>query len=287
MASTSGWVTAYDATTWQAEDSLPEAGLYFLYNDANYAAPPEAYTRFEQEGHPVATICVNNTTVANEYDYEAGNQNNPVPWAQMMRSDYGYTGVIYCDFAHVQEVLDKFSNAQVAPPYFRLANWTGSAPGEVPDYGAGTVGIQYTDQGDGGQVDISLVSPEYPVIGPKGGHNPPAPAPEGTSYQYRAGHNTRTPINADGSFGPLSVKALQFVLFSDQGLIDGRLGHGTISQLQTMLFEDPTKVDGLLGPETTRAVQQKAGTATDGIWGYQTSLAVQRALNAGTFYGLA
>ncbi len=286
--STSGWLTAYDATNWPAEDSLPPAGLYFLYNDANYAAPASAYTRFASEGHHVATICVYNTTVANEYDYEPGNQNNPVPWAKMMRSKYNYTGVIYCDYGHIQEILNQFSAAGINPPYFRLANWTGFPPASLGSYGAGTVGIQYTDQGDGGQVDISLVSPNYPVIGGVAPPTPPpTPAPAST-YQYRASHNTSTPIAVDGWFGLGSWKALQYVL----GVAtDGVPGPVTVVALQNMLANYhgvPLARDGILTPggNTVKSVQEKSGASPqDGYWGSGTSTAVQRALNVGNFWG--
>jgi hypothetical protein len=200
MVSTAGWPYSYDAVDWQAETSLPAAYLYFLYNDGNYAAPQAAYDTLKALGKRIATICISATTVANELDYENGNPDDPVPWCQMMRARFKYTGVIYCNESSVQEVLGKFSAAGVSPPYFRLANWTGNPPAQLPDYGAGTVGIQYTDQGDGGLVDISKVSPNYPAIGGSITPPPPPPPPVPSSdYQYRAEHNTMTPIPATGA----------------------------------------------------------------------------------------
>lgn len=116
---------------------------------------------------------------------------------------------------------------------------------------------------------------------------PPTPPPASTTYQYRASHNTQTPIAVDGAFGPASWKALQYVLGVTP---DGVLGPVTVSALQTMLarYGSPAValvVDGALGPITVKAFQEKVGVAQDGNWGSQTSTAAQTRLNAGTLWG--
>jgi peptidoglycan hydrolase-like protein with peptidoglycan-binding domain len=275
MVGTEGWGTAYDAVNWDAEESLPEASLYFLYNDGDYAAPAAAYTKLEGEGKHVATIAVGQT-VANEYDFENGNPDNPVPWAQMMRNDYDYTGVVYCNIESVQTVLNLFNNAGMAPPYFRIANWTGTPPPSVPDYGAGTVGIQYTDQLDGGQVDGSIVSPDYPCIGRNVTVADPEPVTVNTdTYAYRATHNPYTPLTVDGELGIDTDRALQDVIGAT---VDGAFGVESVRALQTMLA---VTVDGKIGPETVRALQEKVGVTQDGVWGPATTRAVQQHLNEG------
>lgn len=270
-------MTAYDAVNWSAEEDLPEAGLYFLYNDGDYAAPADAYTTLKGQGKHVATICINSATVANELDFETGNPNDPVPWARMMRNDYHYDPVIYCNEQTVQDVLNLFNNAQEPAPYFRIADWTGTAPGEVNDYGAGTVGVQYTDQGDGGQVDVSLVSPNYPVIGANVTVPTPAPVVVDTdTYAYRAEHNEYTPLVVDGSLGILTNRALQYVVGA---AVDGDFGQQSVRDLQTMLG---VSADAQLGPVTIKALQMRVGADVDGVWGSQTTADVQRALNAGS-----
>lgn len=114
---------------------------------------------------------------------------------------------------------------------------------------------------------------------------PPPPPPGGVNYQYNATHNTYTPIAVDGSFGPASWKALQFVLGVTP---DGSAGPITISALQTMLVRHgstPLAVNGSLDTETVEAFQEKVGTTQDGSWGPVTSQAAQTRLNSGILYG--
>jgi hypothetical protein len=165
---TTGWETGYDAVTWQ---NMPNARFYYLYVDGNYRAPAEAFAALGARGR-VATIAVNNGTVANEYDYENGNQNDPVTWAEMMRRLYGYLGVVYCNESSVPAVLDLFDAAGEAHPYFRVANWTRVPPSSVTEYGAGTVAVQ--DASNAGY-DTDLIAPHYPAIGPLINPAPPGP----------------------------------------------------------------------------------------------------------------
>lgn len=147
--STAGWTEAYDAVDWQ---EMPAGGAHFLYVDGDYAVPAEAHTRFPD----AYTIAIDQATPADEYDVEKGNPDHPVPWAIMMRQRYGYTGRIYCALSTIGSVLDQFTTAGIAPPRFRVADWTGSAPAEVPNYGAGTDGVQYAT---GQTYDTSLLRP--------------------------------------------------------------------------------------------------------------------------------
>jgi hypothetical protein len=156
--STDGWEHGYDSVTW---DKMPDGPWHFVYRDGKYAAPAPAYPVLERQGK-VGTICVYSGTVANEYDYEPGNENDPVTWARNMRRAYEYLGVVYCAESNAQTVLDLFETAGIEAPYFSLADWTGRPPATVNDYGAGTVSIQYaTSQ----YYDSRLVSPNYPAIG--------------------------------------------------------------------------------------------------------------------------
>ena len=106
-----------------------------------------------------------------------------------------------------------------------------------------------------------------------------AAAPAATdTYRYRATHNTHTPIAVDGRFGPLSTKALQYVVGT---AVDGGWGPDSIRHLQAMLG---VAVDGRQGPITIKELQARVGAAQDGAWGTETTTAVQRHLNAGTLY---
>lgn len=166
--STSGWVKGYDAVTWQ---NMPADGVHFLYVDGDYAAPEQAH-----QAYPEAyTIAIDPGTPADEYDVEKGNPDHPVTWAVMMRQTYGYTGRIYCSLATVGQVLDQFTTAGLAPPRFRFADWTGTAPAEVPNYGAGTDGVQYAT---GAEYDTSLIRPGLARYNQAAAPTTPAPAPE-------------------------------------------------------------------------------------------------------------
>ena len=121
-----------------------------------------------------------------------------------------------------------------------------------------------------------------------GGSTPPAAPPAGgVNYQYNATHNLYTPLKVDGSFGPASWKAMQYVLGVSP---DGVAGPSTISALQTMLarYGSPAKalpVNGSLDTTTVKAFQEKVGVTQDGSWGPATSTAAQNRLNEGILYG--
>lgn len=155
---TAGWRTGYDAVT---TADMPQGEFHYLYNDGAYKAPPEAYVQFSHG--EIATVCIEATTVANEIDYENGNPDDVVTWARMMREDYAYDPVVYCDEESVTEVLGLFGTAGEPPPLFRIAAW-GQQPEDVQDYGAGTVAVQWKNTPG---YDVNLVSPDYPVIGAK------------------------------------------------------------------------------------------------------------------------
>jgi peptidoglycan hydrolase-like protein with peptidoglycan-binding domain len=105
----------------------------------------------------------------------------------------------------------------------------------------------------------------------------PVPAPSGT-YQYRATHNTYTPIAVDHSWGPKTTQALQFVLGVQ---VDGAFGLVSKRALQKLLA---VRQDGIIGPETVKALQRKVGATVDGNLGPQTVGKLQEALNAGKLY---
>lgn len=107
---------------------------------------------------------------------------------------------------------------------------------------------------------------------------PPTSAPPIGSYQYRATHNTYTPLLVDGVFGVRSTRALQYVVGT---AVDGGWGPDSIRHLQTMLG---VAVDGRQGPVTVRALQRRVGADPDGQWGPITTRCVQRCLNAGSLY---
>jgi peptidoglycan hydrolase-like protein with peptidoglycan-binding domain len=103
---------------------------------------------------------------------------------------------------------------------------------------------------------------------PTSGPPPPPPPPD---------HNPFIPLAVDGSFGPLTTKALQWRL----GVAtDGIFGPLTKLALQRHLGVTP---DGDIGPVTIKALQRRVGVSQDGIWGPQTTEGLQRSLNANTF----
>lgn len=105
----------------------------------------------------------------------------------------------------------------------------------------------------------------------------PTPAPAGT-YQYRATHNTYTPIPVDHSWGPKTTQALQFVLGVN---VDGVFGPVSARALQKLLV---VKQDGIIGSVTVKALQKKVGAVQDGDLGPQTVGDMQTALNQGKLY---
>lgn len=97
-----------------------------------------------------------------------------------------------------------------------------------------------------------------------------APPPPNTGNPF-------TPLAVDGSFGPLTTKALQWRL----GVAtDGIFGPLTKLALQRHLG---VTADGVIGPITIKALQRRVGVTQDGIWGAQTTEGLQRSLNANTF----
>lgn len=135
---------------------------------------------------------------------------------------------------------------------------------------------------DGQQVDINAyrgTAAELAAFLGEPWDAPPAgPTPPTDSYEYRARHNTYTPILEDGKFGVHSTKALQFVVGTD---VDGDWGKDSIRHLQAMLG---VQDDGQQGPITVKALQRKVGARPDGQWGPITTRCTQRCLNAGTLY---
>jgi len=148
-----------------------DAQFVFLYNDGLYAAPQSAYDLWASRGVPVATICVYPTTAANVLDVEPGNvvtaqdSSAYIAWLDMMREQYGYTGVIYCDSSDQPEIQANVAAAG------RECLWSiaelGSQPTSLPD---GVVNIQWAFAGS---VDYDAVSPDFPMIG--GAATPAAP----------------------------------------------------------------------------------------------------------------
>lgn len=136
----------------------------------------------------------------------------------------------------------------------------------------------------GGQVDedTAYVDINTFTYVPGGAPTPPtpapAPAPSGNTTQYRASHNTYTPLSVDGVFGRNSVMALQYVL----GVaVDGYFGAVSIKALQHILG---VSADGVVGHVTVEALQKRVGAGQDGVWGKLTTEKVQAALNAGKLY---
>lgn len=105
-----------------------------------------------------------------------------------------------------------------------------------------------------------------------------APPPASTTYVYRATHNVYTPVAVDGDFGPLTAKALQFVVGTP---VDGVWGAHSVMALQLMLG---VTADGVQGPITVKALQAQVGVTQDGDWGPATTRAVQTSLNGGKLF---
>jgi peptidoglycan hydrolase-like protein with peptidoglycan-binding domain len=117
-------------------------------------------------------------------------------------------------------------------------------------------------------VQIAGQPPGVTVLRLLAGGSPPPPPPGGNPF---------TPLAVDGSFGPLTTKALQWKL----GVAtDGIFGPVTKMALQRHLGVTP---DGDIGPVTIMALQRHVGVAQDGIWGPLTTEGLQRSLNANTF----
>ncbi|WP_052434516.1 peptidoglycan-binding domain-containing protein [Streptacidiphilus melanogenes] len=105
---------------------------------------------------------------------------------------------------------------------------------------------------------------------PDAGGTPTPPPPSSNGNPF-------CPLAVDGSFGPQSTKALQWVL----GVAtDGDFGPASKRALQAHLH---VAVDGEIGPITVRALQAHVGAAQDGQWGPNTTKALQTSLNAGRF----
>lgn len=118
-------------------------------------------------------------------------------------------------------------------------------------------------------------SPSGPVVPPV----KPVPAPvSNTTRQYRASHNTFTPLNVDKSWGMHTTQALQFVL----GIAaDGVFGPVTTRTFQGLLN---VKQDGAFGHVSVTALQARVGAKQDGILGSETVGALQSSLNRGSLY---
>jgi hypothetical protein len=174
-----GLLTGYDAIGANWTLIPTDAQYVFLYNDGDYAAPAAAYTTFQERGVTVATVCAYPTTVANVLDVETGNIVTPadpagaIEWAQMMRADYDYPGVIYCNASSQNQVAAAFASAGVAQPLWSLAQWTGTAPSVMP--ADNVVNVQWASEQ---YYDRDAVSSAFPQIGPKvgagGGSTSPA-----------------------------------------------------------------------------------------------------------------
>jgi hypothetical protein len=104
----------------------------------------------------------------------------------------------------------------------------------------------------------------------------PTPVDKDTAV-YRAHHNTYTPVAVDGSMGPQTWKAVQYVMGVG---VDGVAGPVTVTALQRYLG---VRSDGRIGPVTTRAVQHRVRAFADGVWGPRTTSALQAAVNNGNF----
>jgi hypothetical protein len=167
--STEGWLVGYDAVD---VAQLPTGGqVYYEYADGEWENQVPG-----KLGGQRLTIAVLDTTLADEYDVESGNQDNPVDWAARIR-EAGREPVVYCQESGALDVVTHFSQAGAKPPYFRIAAWTedGQAPAQVEDYGAGTVAVQYANH-EG--YDVSLISPDYPDLSDRDAAAPAAPTEE-------------------------------------------------------------------------------------------------------------
>jgi hypothetical protein len=89
--------------------------------------------------------------------------------------------------------------------------------------------------------------------------------------------NPWIPLTIDGSFGPMTTRALQWKLKVTQ---DGTFGPGTKMAFQRYLH---VTVDGDIGPDTIKALQKHVGVTQNGSWGPVTTEGLQRALNDGRF----
>lgn len=108
-----------------------------------------------------------------------------------------------------------------------------------------------------------------------------APEPQPQPVVSPAHRNTFTPLAVDGSFGPHTIAAQQFVDFNgDRNSCDGVFGPASKRAMQAHLG---VKVDGAVGPVTVRALQKHVGAVEDGDWGKQTTSSLQRALNEGRY----
>jgi peptidoglycan hydrolase-like protein with peptidoglycan-binding domain len=273
-------LNGYDAVNWT---SIPgDAQFVFLYNDGLYAAPVSAYQHFEAAGARIATICVEPTTVANVLDVEPGNivtaqaPEKYCAWLDMMKNDYGYVGVIYCDQSDQGVIAANLGGRQVLWSLAIL----GQQPQTLPSEPAGVVNVQWAFESN---LDRDAVSPDFPSIGPKlqpgqSAQPAPAPVPDVTDTpQYRSRHNTCTPVAVDGDFGPDTCKAVQYVLGVS---VDGVFGPVTCEALQGYL---QVAQDGDFGTQSIRALQEHVGVTQDGIWGAATTTGMQNALNEGVF----
>jgi len=83
-------------------------------------------------------------------------------------------------------------------------------------------------------------------------------------------------LSVDGSWGPLTTKALQRLLGVTA---DGSFGPISTKALQRLLG---VKEDGIFGPISKRALQHRLGVKEDGIVGPITIKALQTAINSGS-----
>lgn len=162
-----------------------------------------------------------------------------------------------------------------APGGYWDALWDG-----VAHLDAGSIGTQYASDGMlHTDYDLSEIAAGLPLWDTHGAPDPLPPVvhPADTAQQ-RATHNPHTPIAVDGSFGPATIEALQYVL----GVaVDGSFGQHTKTALQELLG---VKADGDVGPLTVMALQRAVGATADGQWGRQTTSHLQGDLNGGTFW---
>jgi peptidoglycan hydrolase-like protein with peptidoglycan-binding domain len=183
-------------------------------------------------------------------DYEPG-----AAWgtdvAERWLADHAGQGTIYSTVGN--------KPALSRPYYWWVALWDG----RDQDVVAGSVAQQYqsTDA-----YDLSDVVDDswYPVTVTPPGHR-----------------NIYTPVAVDGVFGPLTIKAEQFVSFHGVTAdCDGEFGPQSKRSMQAYLG---VAQDGIAGPVTVRALQKRVGVTQDGVWGPLTTEGLQRSLNAGTF----
>jgi peptidoglycan hydrolase-like protein with peptidoglycan-binding domain len=89
--------------------------------------------------------------------------------------------------------------------------------------------------------------------------------------------NPFLPLTVDGSFGPLTIQALQWRLGVT---VDGDFGPDTKMALQRHLG---VPADGDIGPQTIKALQRHVGVTQSGTWSPQTTRGLQASLNAYRF----